>query len=154
MGQCFFFFSLMMSFSLSWAQGSPRRDPAAFARVPQELNEKAVLKCLPRMKGFLTSRENTDLDALKTKIELVFGMQKPLIEYRELVYKNQADETWKVEFHLFYGSRWGKEQYLVKFFKTSGGVGFVEAPSPLKDTLLNKDAALRFAQHEQIERAD
>ncbi len=135
---------------LGFAQFDGGREPS-FAQIPEQLNEKAILECLPKLKGFISSEETASLDSLKTKIERVYGFKRPLTQYRELIYKNQANEKWKVEFYLLPDSLWGKEKYKLKFFKTTDAAVYVEATAPIKDEVMTKEAALRFAQYEQVE---
>lgn len=151
MRHCWVFLFITFCSFAAEAQWKGRRDPAAFARVPEQLNEKALVDCLPRLKGYLSKQETNSLDNLKTKIERIYGMQRPLIEFRELIYKNQAEQRFKVEFYLIPGSLWGKESYRLKQFRASESGAFVEQVTTGKDETSNREALLRFAQFEQIE---
>jgi hypothetical protein len=149
---CFsFLWIFLLLTELAWSQWGQKREPAAFSRVPQELNEKAIVDCLPKLKGFISSQETTSIDNLKTKIERIYGLKRPMMKYRELQYKNGPGEKWKVEFYLSPESRWSREKYKLKFFKAEESGFFVETASPLKDDFLSKDAVLKFAQYEQVD---
>lgn len=141
------------SYHIAFAQFAGNREPA-FARIPEQLNEKAILECLPKLKGFISSEETGSLDSLKTKAERVYGLKRPMIQYRELIYKNQGNEKWKIEFYLLPNSLWGKEKYKLKFFRTTDTGVYVEVPAPIKDDVMTKEAALRYAQYEQVESDD
>lgn len=121
--------------------------------IPKTLNEKAILNCLPKLKGFLNSDELTSLDNLKTKVERVYGFKRPMIEYRELIYKDSSEQKWKVEFYLMPDSMWSKEKYKLKFFKEKSPGNFLESSPPftMKEEVLNKEAVLRYAQYESIQ---
>ena len=94
--------SVIFGFGLNNASGEwgKTKDSAAFSRVPQAQNEKAIVECLDRLRGFISTQETTNLDNLKTKIERIYGMKQSKIHYRELFYKNQVGEKWRVEFYL------------------------------------------------------
>lgn len=95
-------FSLIFGLGLNNAYGEwgKTKDSIAFSRVPQAQNEKAIVECLDRLRGFISTQETTNLDNLKTKIERIYGMKQSKIHYRELFYKNQAGDKWRVEFYL------------------------------------------------------
>lgn len=90
----------ILGFDFAYGEWGKNKDLAAFSRVPQAQNEKAIVECLDRLKGFISSQETTNLDNLKTKIERIYGMKQSKIHYRELFYKNQTGEKWRVEFYL------------------------------------------------------
>lgn len=144
-------FILILALSLpGFAQKFIKREPA-FSSVPRELNEKAILACLPKLMGLISAQETSSMDNLKTRIERVYGLKRSIIYYRELVYKSSAGDKWRVEFYLTSDSLWGKEKYRLKFFKASDDGSYVEAPSPIKEEFLSKDASLKFAQYEDVE---
>lgn len=135
----------------SWAQWPTSRSPAAANQGPRELNEKAINNCLTKTKGILTSKDLGSLDNLKIFIERVYGLQKPMMHFRELIYKNQNNEKWRNDFHLMPDSLWGKEKYKMKAFKANEQGVFGEALGTKDDALLSKEAVLKYAQYEEIE---
>jgi hypothetical protein len=141
---------LLSSFSAHGEWTANEKRLPAFSRIPQEQNEKAIIGCLPKLKGFISTQETSSLDNLKTKIERIYGMMRPLIYYRELSYKNQAGDKFKVEFYLTSDSKWGKEKYRLKFFQISEKGEFVAMASLVKEETLEKDAILKFAQYEDV----
>lgn len=145
--------SLIFSFwSLNgYSEWGKARDVAAFSRVPQAQNEKAIVECLDRLKGFISSQETTNLDNLKTKIERIYGLKQSKIQYRELFYKNQAEEKWRVEFYLIPDSPKGKEKYRLKFYKLREGEGYSETLSPEKEEVMDLDKMLKFGHAEEVE---
>jgi len=144
--------SLVLSIvHFAYGEWGKTRDPAAFSRIPQEQNEKSIVDCLDRLKGFVSSQETTSLDNLKTKIERIYGMKQSKIYYRELFYKNQAGEKWRVEFYLLAESLKGKEKYRLKFYKLKDGVGYAETFSPDKEEVLDIEKMLKFGHAEEIE---
>jgi cupin superfamily acireductone dioxygenase involved in methionine salvage len=98
----------------------------------------------------ITADDTSSLDLLKNKIERVYGYQRPVIDYRELVYKSHSAEEWKVQFVLLPGSVWGKEKYKFKFFKATEAGAWVEQAPLIKEDHINKDALLKYAQDQTI----
>lgn len=133
------------------AEWGKSRSPSSFSRIPQEQNEKAITQCLDRLTGFVSAEETTNLDNLKTKIERVYGMKQASIQFRELFYKTQAGEKWRVEFYLTSDSTKGKEKYRLKFFKQKDGEGYSETFSPVKEETLDLAKMLKYAHEEEIE---
>ncbi len=127
------------------------RTPSSFSRIPQEQNEKAITQCLDRLAGFISVEETTNLDNLKTKIERIYGMKQASIQFRELFYKTQTGEKWRVEFYLTTDSTKGKEKYRLKFFKQKEGEGYSETFSPVKEETLDLTKMLKYAHEEEIE---
>ena len=126
------------------------REPA-FARIPKAQNEKMVVQCLSRLKGYITDAETSSVDSLKTKVERVYGLRKSMIYYRELIYRNSASERWRVEFYLIGESKWGNEKFRLKFYKASRDGDFMPTHSPSgKEEIVDKDGALKYAQFEEI----
>ena len=141
----------LSTFALGETSWVGKREPANFKLVPQELNKTAILKCLDKLKGFVSDQETASIDNLKTKIERIYGLKRPMIQYRELFYKDQSNTKWKIEFYLTPDSLWGKEKYKLKYFKADDNGAFHEAQEHNKDDLLNKEALLKFDQFEQVE---
>ncbi len=135
----------------SYSEWGKSRSPAAFSKIPQEKNEKSIVECLDRLKGFISTQETTNLNNLKTKIERIYGMKQSVIQYRELLYKNPMGEKWRVEFYLTSDSLKGKEKYRLKYFKLKEGEGFSETLAPDKEDVVEISKMLKFGHAEEIE---
>lgn len=153
----FYVISLMMLFwyePYCLAQWGDRKKTPDFNRIPREQNKKSIIECLVKVKDIISDTETYNLDSLKTLIERVYGLNKSYIKYRELLYKTQTGERWRVEFYLIPDSLWGNEKYKVKFFKAEdkngGAFGEVLSP-PIKDSILDKASVLKYAQFEEVE---
>lgn len=153
-------------FENAYSEWGKTKDSAAFSRVPQAQNEKAIVECLDRLRGFISSHETTNLDNLKTKIERIYGMKQSRIQYRELFYKNQAGEKWRVEFYLLADTSKNDtpkadtlkadtskktDKYRLKFYKLKEGEGYAEALSPEKEEVMDLDKMLKFGHAEEVE---
>jgi hypothetical protein len=145
------FLMLLLNLELASAQWPARRDPASLNRMPQSLNEGAVVKCLPKLQGVLTAKETASLDALKVQIERIYSLSKPMIHVRELIYRTSNNEKWRVQFFLVTDSLYGKERYRLSYFKANERGAFAEIMPPGGIKMLDKQALLVFAQDQEIE---
>lgn len=131
----------------SWGRG-----PASLKKEVN-LNQTAVLNCLEKMSGKLDAQSLKNLNELKTQIEIVYGLKKPQMDFREILYKTKKEEKWRMEAFIAPGSSWGKESYTLRFYKldrTNGQEIWPEVPSPIGRSELPKGELLKFAQNENI----
>lgn len=145
------FISILIFSCIGYSEWGDRRRPTNFNQIPIENNKKSITQCLRKVKDLITDSEASNLDQLKTLIERVYGLNKSFIKFRELYYKTHLGEKWRAEFDLTPESVWGKEKYKLKFFKQKDGNGYLESPGPLKESVLDKAALLRFSQDEEVE---
>jgi hypothetical protein len=106
---------------------------------------------LPKLKGFVSNAETSNLDKLVTKAARIFGLRKLSIQYRELTYKDQQNDKWRVEFYILPGPLLGPEKYKLKYFKFNESGFGVEVDTASREDNINKETLLRFAQAENIQ---
>lgn len=140
----------------TFAQWEGSRSPASvnFRSMPRLQNEKAIVDCLPKLKGTLGAIDISDLNKLKTQIEIYYNLQRPVLNFRELIFQNQSSERWRVEFYYFNDASTGKaiDRYRLKFFKRQMDNTWMETKANFSPDILDKEALLKFAQFERIEK--